>query len=341
MEKENYLGVLLTKNSSELYLVKHIGEGATSHVYLAIDKNKKEFAIKLYKNSDSYFNEINKIKKINSSKYIVKLISFGQGFLERGYSYNSYKLFNHFQTGPVEYGSFEYLKNGELQNYVFLLKKKFSEEIAKKIFYDILLGLETCHDNGISHGDIKLQNILLNSNFTIKLIDFGFSRKLKDGLISEITGSKYYNAPEMFLCATKGYDGVLADIFSLGVVLFVLVMGFYPFDKPNIMDNRYKLITKKDFANFWKKCEQKKNFLDNNITGVSPEFKDLFEKMICPKPEERITLNQIKKHKWLNDIIIIYGEYSDAKDKIEINKKTEQNNQFSPKKIKINVYLIV
>ena len=97
MEKENYLGVLLTKNSSELYLVKHIGEGATSHVYLAIDKNKKEFAIKLYKNSDSYFNEINKIKKINSSKYIVKLISFGQGFLERGYSYNSYKLFNHFK----------------------------------------------------------------------------------------------------------------------------------------------------------------------------------------------------------------------------------------------------
>ena len=334
MEKENYLGVLLTKNSSELYLVKHIGEGATSHVYLAIDKNKKEFAIKLYKNSDSYFNEINKIKKINSSKYIVKLISLGQGFLERGYSYNSYKLFNHFQTGPVEYGSFEYLKNGELQNYVFLLKKKFSEEIAKKIFYDILLGLETCHDNGISHQDIKLQNILLNSNFTIKLIDFGFSRKLKDGLISEITGSKYYNAPEMFLCATKGYDGVLADIFSLGVVLFVLVMGFYPFDKPNIMDNRYKLITKKDFANFWKKCEQKKNFLDNNITGVSPEFKDLFEKMICPKPEERITLNQIKKHKWLNDIIIIYGEYSDVKDKIEINKKTEQNNQFSPKKNK-------
>ena len=196
------------------------------------------------------------------------------------------------------------------------------------------MGLETCHESGISHGDIKLQNILLNSNFTIKLIDFGFSRKLKDGLISEITGSKYYNAPEMFLCATKGYDGVLADIFSLGVVLFVLVMGFYPFDKPNIMDNRYKLITKKDFANFWKKCEQKKNFLDNNITGVSPEFKDLFEKMICPKPEERITLNQIKKHKWLNDIIIIYGEYSDVKDKIEINKKTEQNNQFSPKKNK-------
>ena len=47
----------------------------------------------------------------------------------------------------------------------------------------------------------------------------------------------------MFCSATKGYDGVMADIFSLGVVLFILVMGFYPFDKPNITDNRYKYIS--------------------------------------------------------------------------------------------------
>ena len=140
MEQENYLGILLTKNNTELYIQKYIGEGATSYVYLATDKFKKEFALKLYKNSESYFNEINKIKKIFPSKYIVKLISNGQGFLQRGYSYLSYKLFNHFQTGPVEYGLFEYLKNGELQNYVFLLKKKFSEEIAKKIFFEIVLG---------------------------------------------------------------------------------------------------------------------------------------------------------------------------------------------------------
>ena len=337
MDQENYLGILLTKNSNQLYILKLIGEGATSFVYLAQDKYKKEYALKLYKNTEAYYNEINKIRKILPSKYIVKLISCGQGFLQRGYSYLSYKLFNHFQTGPVEYGLFEYLKNGELQNYVFLLKKKFSEEIAKKIFLDILLALEACHENGISHGDIKLQNILLNSNFNIKLIDLGFSRKIKEGLIYEITGSKYYNAPEMFSCATKGYDGVLADIFSLGVVLFVLVMGFYPFDKPNITDSRYKLISKKDFNNFWKKCEQKKIFSSNTLSGVSPAFKDLFEKMICPKPNERISLGQIKKHCWLKDLVNLYGEYSEMKQKIEINKpnKKPEKKQASPKKDKI------
>lgn len=331
MELENYLGILLVKNGIELYLVKHIGEGATSHVYLAIDKYKKEYALKLYKNSESFFNEINKIKNIFSFKYVVKLISYGQGFLERGYSFLSYKLFNHFQTGPVEYGLFEYLKNGELHNYVFLLKKKFSEEIAKKIFFDILMGLETCHESGMSHGDIKLQNILFNSNFNIKLIDLGFSKKIKDGLISEITGSRYYNAPEMFSCATKGYDGVSADIFSLGVVLFVLVMGFYPFDKPNMIDSRYKLISKKDFDTFWKKCEQKKN-----LFGVSPEFKDLFEKMVCPKPKERITLNQIKKHSWLKDIANLYGEYSGIKEKIDI-KNIDKKKKSSPNKNSIQI----
>ena len=332
MEHENYLGILLSKNGTEFYIVKHIGEGATSHVYLAIDKSKREYALKLYTNSESYFNEINKLKNVISSKYIVKLISSGQGHLERGYSYYSYKLFNYFETGPVEYGLFEYLKNGELQNYVFLLKKKFSEEISRKIFFDILLAVEACHQSGISHGDIKLQNILLNSNFHLKLIDFGFSKNVKDGLILEITGSRFYNAPEMFSCATKGYEGTLSDIFSLGVVLFVLVMGFYPFDKPNITDNRFKLILKKDFQGFWKKCEQKKIFSSNNSINsninsniASLEFKDLFEKMICPKPKERISLSQIKKHPWLKDISNYYTKV-DVDEKIEINKKNKINS---------------
>ena len=341
MDHENYLGILLTKSGTQLYITKHIGEGATSFVYLAKDQSKNEYALKLYKNSDSYLNEINKIRKILPSKYIVKLISNGQGRLERGYSFYSFKLFNYFNTGPVEYGLFEYLNNGELQNYVFLLKKKFSEEISRKIFFDILMAVEICHESGITHGDIKLQNIMLNSNFNIKLIDFGFSKNIKDGLISEITGSRFYNAPEMFSCATKGYDGTLSDIFSLGVVLFVLVMGFYPFDKPNITDSRYKFISKNDFAGFWKKCEQKKylmNNINNNIFEVSPEFKDLFEKMICPKPDKRIIISQIKKHPWLQELTNFYGEIN-LEGKIEINKKNvnilDKKKIYTHKKIKI------
>lgn len=331
MDYENCLGILLTKKGTELYIIKQIGEGATSFVYLALDKDKKEFAVKLYKNSESYVNEVSRLRSLNPSKYIVKLISCGQGHLERGYSYYNYKLFNHFGSEQVNYVIFEYLKNGELYNYIFLLKKKFSEEISRKIFFDLLKAVEACHKSGITHGDIKLQNILLNSNFNLKLIDFGFSKNIKDGLISEITGTRFYNAPEMFSCATIGYDGVGADIFSLGIVLFILVMGFYPFDKPNITDNRYKLIVKKDFNGFWKKCEQK---MPNN-NGISDEFKDLFEKMVCYIPKERISINDIKGHPWLKELIKYFDNNQDEKVNYNNNNTSDKKKLFSPKKNKV------
>ena len=335
MDVGNYLGILLTKKGNEIYIMKQIGEGATSIVYLCLDKDRKEYAVKLYKNSESYSNEVSRLRSLNPSKYIVKLISSGQGHLERGYSYFSYKLFNHFSTGQIYYAIFEYLKNGELYNYIFLLKKRFSEDISRKIFFDLLKAVETCHKSGITHGDIKLENILLNSNFNLKLIDFGFSKNIKDGLISEITGTRFYNAPEMFCCATKGYDGVYADIFSLGIVLFILVMGFYPFDKPNITDSKYKLISKKDYNGFWKKCEQKLSSISNN-SGVSHEFKDLFEKMVCVRPKERISINDIKRHPWLKELVknLDYEQ----EEKVDFDKNNNINDKkkfFSPKKNKV------
>lgn len=333
MDLENCLGILITKKGNELYIKKLIGEGATSMVYLALDKENKEYAVKLYKNSESYLNEVSRLRNLVSSKYIVKLISYGQGHLERGYSYYTYKLFNYFGAEPVNYGIFEYLKNGELHNYIFLSKKRFSEDISRKIFFDLLKAVEACHKSGITHGDIKLQNILFNSNFNIKLIDFGFAKNIKDGLISEITGTRFYNAPEMFCCATKGYDGVPADIFSLGIVLFILVMGFYPFDKPNITDSRYKYISKKDYTNFWKKCEQKLSS-NSSYNGVSHEFKDLFEKMVCYRPKERININDIKKHPWLKEIIKNLEFEQDEKEDFNEKKNKNDKKLFSPKKNK-------
>ena len=336
MDLENCLGILLTKKGNEIYIKKLIGEGATSMVYLALDKENKEYAVKLYKNSESYLNEISRLRNLIPSKYIVKLISYGQGHLERGYSFYTYKLFNYFGTEPVNYGIFEYLKNGELHNFIFLSKKRFSEDISRKIFFDLLKAIEICHKSGITHGDIKLQNVLFNSNFNIKLIDFGFAKNIKDGLISEITGTRFYNAPEMFNCATKGYDGVLADIFSLGIVLFILVMGFYPFDKPNITDSRYKYISKKDYKSFWKKCEQKLSS-NSSYNGVSLEFKDLFEKMVCNRPKERINISDIKKHPWLKEIFKNIGELEqdEKEDFNENNNKSDKKN--SPKNNKEKV----
>ena len=243
---------------------------------------------------------------------ITKLINFGEGILERGGSLESYEITSHFFNDEVKFSIFEYLPNGELFNYIFFTGKGFKEEISRKIFLDIINGIETCHKYGISHGDIKLENILLNDNFNIKLIDFGFSKKINDGLIYESNGTYSYISPEVLIAATKGYDGVKNDIFSLGIVLFVLIFGFLPFKNATFTDFRYKFIIKEQYDEFWKSLNCNENISitpkrdSKASSGIEPilifsnNFKDLFERMICFDPKERLSLNEIKNHSWIN-----------------------------------------
>ena len=311
------LGILHTnKQGEEYYIMKLIGQGQYSKVYLSLGKDKQEYAIKIFKDAESFRNETSLLSDLIPSKHIVKLYSFGEGILERGYSIYSYKLFNYFNgEDTINYAIFEYVSNGELFNYVLKIKRKLPEDISRKIFYDLVKAVETCHKCGITHGDIKLENILLSSNFNIKLIDFGFAKRIDEGLISSLTGTKGYAAPECFTSSVNEYLGVPSDIFSLGVVLFILVMGFYPFENPNYTDNRYKLIMKKDFNGFWKKCEK---IIGESNFKTSPEFKNLFEKMVCYQAKERLSINEIKNHPWFFELT--------RKNNNSNSNKTELNN---------------
>ena len=326
------LGILHTnKQGEEFYILKLIGQGQYSRVYLALGKDDQHYAIKIFKDIESFRNETSRLRDLIPSKYIVKLFSFGEGVLERGYSVYSYKLFNHFDgEDTIRYAVFEYLHNGELFNYVLKIQRKFPEDISRKIFYDIIKAVETCHKCGVIHGDIKLENILLSSNFNIKLIDFGFSKKIDEGLISSLMGTKGYAAPECFTTSAKEYDGIPSDIFSLGVVLFLLVMGFFPFEKPNCTDNRYKFIMKKDFNGFWKKCEK---FLADPNFSVSGEFKNLFEKMVCYQANERLSINEIKNHPWFYELT---GKNNNPNNYSNLNNKNELNNSGNNQNCKTN-----
>ena len=316
------LGILHTsKQGEEFYIIKLIGQGQYSRVYLSLGKDDQHYAIKIFKDIESFRNETSLLSDLIPSKYIVKLYSFGEGILERGYSVYSYKLFNHFNGNDIiRYAVFEYLNNGELYNYVLKIQRRFPEDISRKIFYDLVKAVETCHKCGITHGDIKLENILLSSSFNIKLIDFGFAKRIDEGLISSLTGTKGYAAPECFITSAKEYEGIPSDIFSLGVVLFLLVMGFYPFEKPNCTDNKYKYIMKKDFNGFWKKCEKN---LNDSISTISGEFKNLFEKMVCYQANERLTINEIKNHPWFYELT---GKNNNGNNNTSLNNKNDQSS---------------
>ena len=81
-------------------------------------------------------------------------------------------------------------------------------------------------------------------------------------------------------------------VFSLGIVLFFLISCFVPFKNATFTDFRYKFIIKEQYDEFWKSLNCNEN--------ISHNFKDLFERMICFDPKERLSLNEIKNHSWIN-----------------------------------------
>ena len=298
MDFEDYAAILHNKED-DYYIIKKIGEGATSFVYLSLNNKEistERYAIKLYIDEQAYLTETLLLKKISQNKNIVKLITYGEGFLERGGSLENFEITSYFSNEEVKFAILEYLPNGELFNYIKIPEIGFNEEITRKIFSDLLEAVEACHKSGISHGDIKLENILLTEDFKIKLIDFGFSRNINDGLIYENIGTSCYISPEVSQAATKGFDGIKNDIFSMGVILFILIFGFFPFDSATFADNRYKFIINDKFEEFWKLIP-----FEQIDVSISNNFKDLFERLVCYDPKGRLSLKEIKMHSWINN----------------------------------------
>ena len=207
------------------------------------------------------------------------------------------------------YSILEFGEHGSLFDAVLKTKNGFSEDVTKYIFSQILKGVEDLHKNGICHGDIKLENIILfGDNYEIKLCDFGFSKifldeNYKKKKLDEFKGTSQYAAPELF--KGKKYEGDQIDIFSLGASLFVLLTKKNAFKKATKDNNTselvnilYSLIKHKYYQIYW-------TILENNydVKSLSDNFKKLFLKMVAYNPKERPTIEQIKQDEWLKNVI--------------------------------------
>ena len=121
----------------------------------------------------------------------------------------------------------------------------FSEELARYYFKNILDGMEHIHKKGVVHRDLKIENILLDKDFNLKITDFGFAAPIKgwdeSGLLSTSLGTPSYLAPEVF--AKAYYFGDKVDVFAAGVILYVLMVGSYPFGMAKSNDPFYRSIS--------------------------------------------------------------------------------------------------
>lgn len=113
----------------------------------------------------------------------------------------------------------------------------------------MLDALEYMHSEKVVHRDLKLDNILVDKYLNLKIADFGFAKFKSIHRLKSFKGSNLYMAPEII--EGKTYDGVAVDIFSTAVVLFILVLGFFPFKQAKKVDDYYSLIFRKDLDIYW------------------------------------------------------------------------------------------
>ena len=144
---------------------------------------------------------------------------------------NMIKLYQVLDTDLNIYMVIEYVPGGELFHLVNE-REGLSEIDSRRLFQQIISGLEYCHKNLVAHRDLKLENILVDERGNIKIVDFGLSNFMKDGqFLKTGCGSLHYAPPEIIL--GKPYTGAEVDIWSCGVILFSMLTGYLPFDEDN------------------------------------------------------------------------------------------------------------
>lgn len=216
-------------------LLKLLGAGSFSKVFLAEHcKTEEKYAIKIVpKHKSKYAKEFNQLT-VSEIKLLRKL---DHKNIIRLYDYSAKENLVS-PTGKekeVFYMALELIPGGELFDFVFQTGR-FEEKYARYYFLQLLDALEYLHGKGISHCDIKLSNVLLDEEFNLKLADFGFAstKPMND----TFKGSGEYIAPEIHL--GKAYYGSQVDLFSAGVLLFILTFAWLPFRAAQPTDDYYK-----------------------------------------------------------------------------------------------------
>jgi len=185
----------------------------------------------------------------------------------------------------------ELCPGGELFDILYYTQQ-LDEITARTYFVQMMKGLKACHDGGIIHRDIKPQNLLMDARYQLKITDFGLSKlcKNKDAdaavMRTHYVGTRGYQAPE--LLKKKNY-GKACDIFSAGVVLFILLTGYPPFEQAVKSDKWFNPLTSKNAKRFW---------TNHKGCGVQPDAQELITEMLSYSANSRITIDKILESKF-------------------------------------------
>lgn len=270
----------MVKKVGKYELFRTLGEGTFGKVKYAVNTETNEaVAIKVL--------DKEKIQKQNMGNQIKKEISI-------------MKMVRHkFVVGMKEvlasrtkiFIVLELVTGGELFDKI-VSEGKFSEEMARFYFRQLIEGVEYCHSLGVCHRDLKPENLLLDEHGNLKISDFGLSALYvgdPDGdvatrteLLHTTCGTPNYVAPEVL--ADRGYDGKKADVWSIGVILYVLLAGFLPFDEPTIV----ALFSKIQAADY------------TYPSWFTVPVRALLDKILVADPKVRVSLADLHNDAWVS-----------------------------------------
>ncbi|XP_066566589.1 serine/threonine-protein kinase SIK2 isoform X2 [Amia ocellicauda] len=246
-----------------------LGKGNFAVVKLARHRiTKTEVAIKII--DKSQLDAVN-LEKIYREVQIMKMLDHP----------HIIKLYQVMETKNMLYLVTEYAKNGEIFDYL-ANHGRLSEAEARRKFWQILSAVEYCHNRKIVHRDLKAENLLLDGHMNIKIADFGFGNFFQPGEpLATWCGSPPYAAPEVF--EGQQYEGPQLDIWSMGVVLYVLVCGALPFDGPTLPILRQRVLEGRFRIPYF----------------MTEDCEHLIRRMLVLDPSKRLSIAQIKEHKWM------------------------------------------
>lgn len=275
---------------------RKLGKGISGVVKLGTDtETGLQYAIKIIKAKtasaqaqfrDMVANEVQSLQQI-SAPNIVNLA----GTNEAGV----YTRKNGKGTYTCQYIVMELCPNGELFDVLFETGR-FQEKIARGLFSQLIAGISACHSAGITHRDLKPENVLFDSNFRLKIADFGFAVVIcgrdGSGMLHSYRGTEAYMAPEIL--ARRPYNGISVDLFAAGIILFIMMSQNPPFSRASPTDPYYSQLANGN-ARFWDIHSRNKP-----SDCYSKEFRSLIQSMLAMDPAQRLSIAEIQTHPWFN-----------------------------------------
>lgn len=258
-------------------------------VYRAVDSQKNEVALKLfptYGDGPIHFQREHSLIRRFNHPNIIKLMDSVE--------------FSSANRDEHSFISLEFAKHGDLFE-IISNSGSMDETLARSLFLQLLSGVSHMHACGVGHLDLKVDNILIDESLNLKITDFDLSQDFSDEALEYPLGYRRgtpgNRAPEVQDGSCKNF--VAADIYSLAIVLFIMVTGHPPYSEKCIngleqFDNFYKAMRNSN-AKFWAVHSKHKG----NPEFYSSEFIDLFNAMVRENPRERPSIEDIRKHPWV------------------------------------------